>query len=92
MAKNARRLELGPANIYLYLLPRASLTFDSYPYDSPNGDVYMQAYKGGNLSPDRPGNSIRVAFVNDGASRLNLTPARHHRPPGDRRYARSSAG
>lgn len=73
MAKNARLLELGPANIYLYLRPRAFLTIAN-AVPSANSTVYVQAYKGGNLAPDRPGNSIRIAFVNDGASQaLSVT-------------------
>lgn len=67
MAKNARLLELGPANIYLYLRPRAFLLIRN-AIPAVNSDVYVQAYKGGNLSPDRPGNSIRIAFTNDGVN------------------------
>lgn len=75
MAKNARLLELGPANIYLYLRPRAFLLINSEPpYTDPDSGVYVQAYKGGNLAPDRPGNSITVEFKNDGASQdLSVT-------------------
>jgi hypothetical protein len=65
MAKNARLLELGPANIYLYLRPKATLLFDN-AVPAANAQVFMKAYKGGNLAPDRPGNNIRVAFVNPG--------------------------
>src|SRR5437773_2514910 len=66
MAKNARLLELGPANIYLYLRPRAFLTI-SNAAPSVNSNVYVQAYKGGNLVPDRPGNNIRIRFVDPAA-------------------------
>ena len=72
MAKNARLLELGPANIYLFLRPKASLLLDNTPSDV-NAQVFVQAFKGGNLTPDRPGDAITVAFVDAGAP--NVVPA-----------------
>jgi hypothetical protein len=75
MAKNARLLELGPANIYLFLRTRASLLVRNASPD-PDSDVYIEAYQPGNLAPDRPGNSISVAFVVDGPSSvLSVTVA-----------------
>lgn len=70
MAKNSRLLELGPANIYLYLRPRASHTF-SNTVPSVNSDVYVQAYQGGSVAGEdspRPGNNIRVEFVSLGVT------------------------
>ena len=61
MAKNARLLELGPANIYLFLRSRANFLFRN-AVPNPNSDVYVEAYQGGNLPPDRPGDSISVTF------------------------------
>lgn len=55
MAKNALLLELGPANIYLYPLPKAFLTMTSAP---ANSRIHFIARKGG-----AAGNTIRVAIV-----------------------------
>ena len=52
MAKNARFLELGPANVYLYVRPRASTSI---------GGVYVQA-----VLPGADGNDITVEIVENG--------------------------
>ena len=59
MAKNAKLLELGPANVYLFFLPKASLLMTSI---AANSRVFLKAYIGG-----ASGNSITVAFVDPGA-------------------------
>jgi len=55
MAKNALALELGPANIYLYFKPKASLSLGT-----GNSGVYAQAVLGGVA-----GNSITLTFADN---------------------------
>jgi hypothetical protein len=68
VAKNSRLLELGPANLYLHLRPRASLTISNTPYPDADSDVFVQAYQGGSVAGEdspRPGNNITVIFAAD---------------------------
>lgn len=54
MAKNARKLELGPANIYITTLPRAS-TLTGYP--TVNGEIFWEAVRPG-AGFDASGNEV----------------------------------
>lgn len=64
MAKNARFLELGPANVYLYPLPKASLNIGTPPY----AGIHVKAVLGG-----LDGNDITVALVDPGTSNSPLS-------------------
>lgn len=69
MAKNSRRLELGPANIYLITLPRASVLVLGYP--DPDNGVFLQSVRPGagfdsSGNPvDYSGDDITIQYVND---------------------------
>lgn len=65
MAKNAQFLELGPANIYLFILPKAILILNSV---AANADVFAKAVLGG-----AAGNSIRVRFLDPAAPNQPLS-------------------
>jgi len=65
MAKNARKLELGPANIYITTLPRASALIGEYPYSTDG--IYLQSVRPG-AGFDASGNEVdysgdAVSFV-----------------------------
>jgi hypothetical protein len=55
MAKNARKLELGPANIYITTLPRASALIAGYP--DPDAEVFAQSVRPG-AGFDASGNPV----------------------------------
>lgn len=69
MAKNARRLELGPANIYLTTLPRASALVLGYP--DPDTGVFVQSVRPGagfdveGNAVDYSGNAVTIQLVDD---------------------------
>jgi len=70
MAKNPRKLELGPANIYLTTLPRASANIGESPYSSDG--IYLQAVRPGagfdaaGNAVDYSGNDVSFVYVDDG--------------------------
>lgn len=69
MAKNPRKLELGPANIYLTTLPRADALILGYP--DPDNGVYVQSVRPGagfdaaGNEVDYSGNDVTVQYVDD---------------------------
>ena len=77
MAKNARKLELGPANIYITTLPRASALVGDDPYTSDG--IFIQSVRPG-AGFDASGNEVDysgddVSFVYvDGGATINQNP------------------
>ncbi len=65
MAKNARFLELGPANVYLYFKPKAYLLMTS---GAANSHVFFKAYLGG-----ADGNNITMIFLDPGVMNSPLS-------------------
>lgn len=67
MAKNARKLELGPANIYITTLPRASAIIGEYPYSTDA--IYLQSVRPGagfdatGNPVDYSGNDVSFVYV-----------------------------
>lgn len=59
MAKDAKKLEMGPANIYIFVLPQASLVIDDYP--DPDKGMFVRATLVG--GPGADGNDITIALV-----------------------------
>ena len=70
MAKNPRKLELGPANIYITTLPRASALIGESPYSSDG--IYLQSVRPGagfdasGNEVDYSGNDVSFVYVDDG--------------------------
>jgi len=73
VAKNPKRLEMGPANIYIYVLPQASLSIEAgSPYASPyDGGIFVKATQVGGLGS--VGNSITVTLVNPASANSPLS-------------------
>lgn len=67
MAKNARKLELGPANIYITTLPRAFAEIGVSPYTTQG--IFLESVRPGNgfdasgNAVDYAGNSVSFEFV-----------------------------
>lgn len=68
MAKNARKLELGPANIYITTLPRANALFG---YPVANAEIFFEASRPGDgfdaagNAVDYSGNDVSIQIVED---------------------------
>jgi hypothetical protein len=66
-AKNPRKLELGPANAYIYIQPRASLILGAYP--DPDAGVFLESVRPGagqdvnGNDLDYNGNSVTINLV-----------------------------
>jgi hypothetical protein len=76
MAKNARKLELGPANIYIITLPRASALVGDDPYTTDG--IFLQAVRPG-AGFDASGNEVdysgnAVSFVYVDAASIGQDP------------------
>lgn len=77
MAKNPRRLEMGPANIYLTTLPRASVLVLGYP--DPDNGVFVQSVRPGagfdveGNEIDYSGNAVTIRIVISGVGSAVLS-------------------
>jgi hypothetical protein len=74
MAKNARKLELGPANIYITTLPHAHAMIGDYPYGAGSGGIYLESVRPGagldasGNAVDYSGNAVSFVYTDSGAA------------------------